>query len=216
MRSLNYFGAGRYSSRRMIQAPLQNRTRVRTREEACGTPSSGYRIDVDQNIIGALVRQAVALARDLAWPRGSSYVEVLIICWGLAAPSLRASASARRCLMPTTSPSAALVPVAPMFSTAERLALAGFLAGYSGLTRQAYELDLRQYASWCQTRHLALFAARRADIESFARDLEARGRPPCHHHPAAVHHRRTLPARRRGRAPGPLARCARPQAATGL
>jgi len=78
--------------------------------------------------------------------------------------------------MATTSPSAALVPVKPVFSTAERLALAGFLAGYSGLTRQAYELDLRQYASWCQTRHLPLFGARRADIESFARDLEARGR----------------------------------------
>jgi integrase/recombinase XerD len=78
--------------------------------------------------------------------------------------------------MATTSPSAALVPVTPAFSTAERLALAGFLAGYSGLTRQAYELDLRQYASWCHTRHLPLFGARRADIDCFARDLEARGR----------------------------------------
>ena len=78
--------------------------------------------------------------------------------------------------MATTSPSAALVPVRPVLSTAERLALAGFLAGYSGLTRQAYELDLRQYATWCQTRHLALFSSRRADIECFARDLEARGR----------------------------------------
>jgi integrase/recombinase XerD len=78
--------------------------------------------------------------------------------------------------MATTSPSAALVPVAPVFSTAERLALAGFLAGYSGLTRQAYELDLRQYANWCHTRRLPLFSARRADIECFARDLEARGR----------------------------------------
>jgi integrase/recombinase XerD len=68
------------------------------------------------------------------------------------------------------------VPVTPVFSTAERPALAGFLAGYSGLARQAYELDLRQSAGWCQSRHLALFAARRADAESFARDLEARGR----------------------------------------
>ena len=58
----------------------------------------------------------------------------------------------------------------------ERLALAGFLAGYSGLTRLAYELDLRQYAGWCQQHHLRLFQARRADIECFARDLEARGR----------------------------------------
>ena len=49
--------------------------------------------------------------------------------------------------MATTIPSAALVPVAPVFTSAERQALAGFLAGYSGLTRQAYELDLRQFAS---------------------------------------------------------------------
>ena len=63
-----------------------------------------------------------------------------------------------------------------MFTEPERLALAGFLAGYTGLTREAYALDLRQYASWCQQRHIRLFQARRADIECFARDLEARGR----------------------------------------
>jgi integrase/recombinase XerD len=78
--------------------------------------------------------------------------------------------------MATTTPSAALVPVAPVFPNTERLALAGFLAGYSGLTRQAYELDLRQFAGWCQQYQLRLFGARRADIECFARDLEARGR----------------------------------------
>jgi site-specific recombinase XerD len=78
--------------------------------------------------------------------------------------------------MATTTPSAALVPVAPAFTNSERLALAGFLAGYSGLTRQAYELDLRQFAGWCQQHQLRLFQARRADIEFFARDLEARGR----------------------------------------
>jgi hypothetical protein len=77
--------------------------------------------------------------------------------------------------MAATTSSAALVPVVPVFSNTERLALAGFLAGYSGLTRQAYELDLRQYASWCQQHQLRLFAARRADIECFARDLGARG-----------------------------------------
>ena len=63
-----------------------------------------------------------------------------------------------------------------MFSHAERLALAGFLAGYSGLTREAYALDLRQFASWCHQHQLQLFGAWRADIECFARDLEARGR----------------------------------------
>ncbi len=78
--------------------------------------------------------------------------------------------------MATTISSPAQVPVTPVFSNTERLALAGFLAGYSGLTRQAYELDLRQYAAWCQSHQLRLFQARRADIECFARDLEARGR----------------------------------------
>ncbi len=78
--------------------------------------------------------------------------------------------------MATTTPSAALVPVTPIFTNTERLALAGFLAAYSGLTRQAYEPDLRQFASWCQQHQLRLFQARRADIELFARDLEARGR----------------------------------------
>ena len=42
--------------------------------------------------------------------------------------------------MTTTTTSAALVPASPVFSEPERLALAGFLAGYSGLTREAYAL----------------------------------------------------------------------------
>jgi hypothetical protein len=49
--------------------------------------------------------------------------------------------------MTTTTTSAALVPAGPVFSEPERLALAGFLAGYSGLTREAYALDLRQFAA---------------------------------------------------------------------
>jgi site-specific recombinase XerD len=45
-----------------------------------------------------------------------------------------------------------------------------------GLTREAYTLDLRQFTAWCRIRSLSLFAVRRADIETFARELEARGR----------------------------------------
>jgi hypothetical protein len=56
-----------------------------------------------------------------------------------------------------------------MFTEAERLALAGFLAGYRGLTREAYTLDLRQFTAWCRARCLPLFSVRRADIETFAR-----------------------------------------------
>jgi integrase/recombinase XerD len=76
----------------------------------------------------------------------------------------------------TSSPSTAIAVPEPVFAHPERLALAGFLAGYTGLTREAYALDLRQYAAWCQQRHLRLFQVRRADIECFARDMEARGR----------------------------------------
>ena len=61
----------------------------------------------------------------------------------------------------------------PRFTDAERTALAGFLAGYNGLTRDAYALDLRQYTSWCQQHGLHLFQARRSDIECFGRDMEA-------------------------------------------
>jgi hypothetical protein len=38
--------------------------------------------------------------------------------------------------MTTTTPSAALVAVAPVFTSTGRLALGGFLAGYGGLTRK--------------------------------------------------------------------------------
>src|ERR1700759_3686135 len=75
-----------------------------------------------------------------------------------------------------TAPTSSLVPVQPVFTDAERLALPGFLAGYRGLTREAYTLDLRQFTSWCRARSVSVFAVRRADIETFARELEAKGR----------------------------------------
>jgi integrase/recombinase XerD len=78
--------------------------------------------------------------------------------------------------MAATTHSTSLVPVQPAFTESERLALAGFLAGYRGLTREAYTLDLRQFTGWCRARSLPLFSVRRADIETFARELEARGR----------------------------------------
>ena len=73
--------------------------------------------------------------------------------------------------MTTAAPCAALATIQPVFTDAERVAL----AGYRGLTREAYALDLRQFISWCRARSLGLFAVRRADIETFVRDLEARG-----------------------------------------
>jgi site-specific recombinase XerD len=72
--------------------------------------------------------------------------------------------------------SASVVIYDALFADGERLALAGFLAGYTGATRDAYALDLRQFVAWCADHHLALFSVRRADIESYARTLEERGR----------------------------------------
>ncbi|MEP7021223.1 MAG: site-specific integrase [Pseudonocardiales bacterium] len=79
--------------------------------------------------------------------------------------------------MTTTIPSTDIVvSVEPLFTEGERIALAGFLAGYSGLTRDAYALDLRVFTAWCQQHGLHLFQARRADFECFGRDMETRGR----------------------------------------
>jgi integrase/recombinase XerD len=64
--------------------------------------------------------------------------------------------------MITAAASTALVTIQPAFTAAERLALAGFLAGYRGLTREAYALDPRQFTTWCRARCLALFAMRRS------------------------------------------------------
>ncbi len=73
-------------------------------------------------------------------------------------------------------PVGALAVPDALFTPQEEIALAGFLAGYSGLTRDAYSLDLRQYVAWCTERAVPLFGARRTDIESFGRHLEALGR----------------------------------------
>ena len=54
--------------------------------------------------------------------------------------------------MTATIPSAALATIQPVFTDAERLALAGFLAGYRGLTRETYTLDLRHFTAWCSAR----------------------------------------------------------------
>jgi len=49
----------------------------------------------------------------------------------------------------STTTSAALVCAGTALSDQERLALAGFLAGSGCLAREAYALDLRQFAAWC-------------------------------------------------------------------
>ena len=91
-----------------------------------------------------------------------------------------------------------------VFSDLEQQALLGFLGGYSGLTRDAYALDLRQFATWCQQRQLALFQVARHDIEGFARQLEERGRARATISRRFVHDHLVVPLRRRGGSVGPL------------
>ena len=76
----------------------------------------------------------------------------------------------------TTITSTAVVVYDPGLVDPEHVALAGFLGGYRGLTRDAYALDLRQFVGFCDRRGLKLFEVHRSDIETFGRELEAKGR----------------------------------------
>lgn len=58
----------------------------------------------------------------------------------------------------------------------ERVAVAGFLAGYTGNTRTGYTTDLRIFADWCRNNGVALLAVRRVHLELFARWMENEGR----------------------------------------
>ena len=57
-----------------------------------------------------------------------------------------------------------------------RHAIAGFLAGYSGTTLEAYRLDLRGWISWLDTAFLDPFEIERAHIELYARWSESEGK----------------------------------------
>src|SRR6266702_1339306 len=69
--------------------------------------------------------------------------------WDWNWPGLPGSSPAGRCPMTTAVPSVALATIQPACTSAERLALAGFLAG---LTREACALDLRQFTAWGRAR----------------------------------------------------------------
>jgi hypothetical protein len=61
-----------------------------------------------------------------------------------------------------------LVEEPPLFSVEERAALAGFLAGYAGLTRDAYTLDLRHTRRGGSGTACLCSPPAGADIECFA------------------------------------------------
>jgi site-specific recombinase XerC len=65
-------------------------------------------------------------------------------------------------------------PERPLFDQA-RLAVAGFLARYSGPTRVSYTSDLRGWFAWCARHDLPLFSVRRGHLELWARTLEDDG-----------------------------------------
>ena len=66
------------------------------------------------------------------------------------------------------------MPIDRCLAQSEEVALARFLAGYRGSTREAYALDLRQFAIWCANHERRLLDMHSVDIECFGRELEAR------------------------------------------
>lgn len=57
-----------------------------------------------------------------------------------------------------------------------RLAIAGFLAGYTNPTRASYTTDLRIFTAWCYDHRLELLDVTRAHLELFARAMETDGK----------------------------------------
>jgi integrase/recombinase XerD len=62
----------------------------------------------------------------------------------------------------------------PLFDEA-RLAVASFLARYSGPTRVSYTADLKIWFAWCHQHGLEVFKVRRGHLELWARTLEDAG-----------------------------------------
>lgn len=54
----------------------------------------------------------------------------------------------------------------------ERVAVAAFLAGYSGGARISYTTDLRVFVGWCHDHNLTLFNVKHAHLELFGRWME--------------------------------------------
>ena len=112
--------------------------------------------------------------------------------------------------MTTTAKSTALAVLQPAFTEPERLALADFLARYRGLTRKACPFGLRQFTAWCRTRSLSLFAVRRADIETFAREARGRARATVTRRRCAIAGAASTPSRKNyPSSPRPRVRCPR-------
>jgi hypothetical protein len=68
-----------------------------------------------------------------------------------------------------------IVSPTPVLFNEARVAVAGFLARYSGPTRTSYATDLRQFFGWCTQLDLEVFAVQWSHVELWARAVEERG-----------------------------------------
>lgn len=88
----------------------------------------------------------------------------------------RASPGGRRaqCLSMSTFPDLASVPSDPVVSFTDqlRLAVAAYLARFTGSSREHTDSDLRCYLSWCAGRGLDPLAARRPHLELYIRWMQ--------------------------------------------
>jgi hypothetical protein len=103
-----------------------------------------------------------------------------------ASPAFWASTRPGRCPLATTSTSTAVAVVESVFTEPGRLARAGFLAGYTGLTREAYALDCASTPAGASSIRCAVPGAPRRHRVLRPRPRGPRPRPG-HYHPAGVH-----------------------------
>jgi hypothetical protein len=78
--------------------------------------------------------------------------------------------------MTDSSPSPAIVTIRSDEPMLERLALVGFLAGYSGPTRDSHRTDLRMFVAWLADRQVRLLDVQRTHVELYGRWREEQGR----------------------------------------
>ena len=77
----------------------------------------------------------------------------------------------------TDTGSVSLVRPSPPLFDEGRIAVAGFLARYSGGTRIAYASDLRMWLTWCAARNLNLFDAQRPPVPEARLGKDPSGNP---------------------------------------
>ena len=93
-------------------------------------------------------------------------------------------------------------------------AIAGFLAGYSGTTLEAYRLDLRGWIGWLDAAFLDPFVVELAHIELYARWCESEGKARLDDRAKVVDDLRVLQILRAGASDRtrPVRRCSSPEA----